>query len=70
MSKKINSKITVPKDVYEGLELIKNHRAIKMIDSVATIHHANRIGLNKVAEWIKANPRDYSIGSVNGFESL
>jgi hypothetical protein len=63
------TKILVPEEVYQGLAQIKSHKAINnMSDSIAVIRHARQIGLNQVAAWIESNPRNYLIGTVNGFE--
>lgn len=60
--------ITVPQEVWKGLEAVRRSGVVNMLDRSGVVHWANQLGFAETAEWILENPKTYTEGVFNGFQ--
>lgn len=61
--------VKVPNNVLRELELIRISGAVNMLDISAVIRHAERLGLQSAAAWVRGNKPLYWKGVFDGFEA-
>ncbi|MHB9131558.1 MAG: DUF5049 domain-containing protein [Armatimonadota bacterium] len=59
--------VTIPADVYEGLEAVRQSGVTNMLDRPRVIELAEMMGYEETAEWLRTHRQDYAIGIFQGF---
>ena len=61
--------ISVPKDVFLGIEAVRKSGLTNMLDRPMVIELARKLGFPEAAEWIENNRKLYAEGIFKGFET-
>ena len=67
MPKRFEDPVTLPLDVFEGLERIQVLHQATMVDREAVRDIASRLGYSETAAWIDGHRQEYSEGLFRGF---
>jgi hypothetical protein len=62
-------KIRVPKDVLDGLEVVRQSGLTNMLDRPVVARLAEEMGFEDAARWIEAHRKEYAEGIFRGFEA-
>ncbi|MHB1001994.1 MAG: DUF5049 domain-containing protein [Armatimonadota bacterium] len=62
------TKVSIPKDVFDGLEAVRKSGKANMLDVDMVIKLALEMGYDATAFWVCENRKAYVAGVFNGFE--
>lgn len=62
--------IKVTRNVLNGLEAVRDSGRTNMFILKNVVNIANELGYHETASWIENNPKKYSKGVFNGFDSV
>ena len=60
--------VKIPREVYEGLEAVRQSGLTSMLDMVTVAALAERFGYEEAANWVRSHKRQYAKGVFCGFE--
>lgn len=62
--------VKVPKDVLEGIMIVRDSGAINMFDYQGVLRLADSLGYSETADWMLENKKLYATGIFMGFEAI
>ncbi len=62
------SKISIPRDVFEGLEAVRKSNLTNMLDRPMVAKLAAEMGFFETTEWLMDHRKEYAEGIFRGFE--
>ena len=68
MTERVEGPVTVPREVFEGIEAVRRSGATNMLDRPVVADLAEAMGFHWSAEWVRENRDLYGRAIFHGFE--
>jgi len=62
--------IEIPKEVFDGLEAVRQSGATNMFDRPRVIELLEAMGFDEAAEWVSEHRNEYANGIFQGFQAV